>query len=123
MAKVSGSVLVTEVLTYLSSLDHVLAWRNNRGKKIPIQADGGRVYRVTFGLGDGSPDIVCCVGPLGRFVGLECKFGSGRQSTDQKCWQRAFESMGGYYGLTRSVGDAREHIRIARSIGKDASSV
>ena len=63
---------------------------------------GGRF--VTFGI-PGQPDIFAII--RGRFVGIEVKTATGRQSKDQQNWQRNCERAGGLYILARSVDDVR----------------
>ena len=53
----------------------------------------------------GVPDIVACL--RGRFVGLEVKTASGRQSKDQKRAEKDIQWAGGEYYIVRSVDDVR----------------
>lgn len=50
----------------------VLLLRNNVGVARHVADDGTERF-VRFGLGPGSPDLLCIVAPLGRVVGLEVK--------------------------------------------------
>lgn len=59
---------------------------------------------MTFGI-PGQPDIFAII--QGRFVGIEVKTVVGKQSKDQKNWQRNCERAGGLYILARSVDDVR----------------
>lgn len=86
------------ILIYITSLPHTFAFRMNTGKA----RMGGRF--VTFGI-PGQPDIFAII--QGRFVGIEVKTAVGRQSKDQKNWQRNCERAGGLYILARSVEDVR----------------
>ena len=86
------------ILIYVTSLPYTFAFRMNTGKA----RMGGRF--VTFGI-PGQPDIFAII--QGRFVGIEVKTVVGRQSKDQKNWQRNCERAGGLYILARSVEDVR----------------
>lgn len=52
---------------------------------------------------NGFPDIVAVIG--GLFIGLEFKTYRGRQSQDQKNFQKALEEAGGLYFIIRSDKD------------------
>ena len=86
------------ILIYVTSLPDTFAFRMNTGKA----RMGGRF--VTFGI-PGQPDIFAII--RGRFVGIEVKTATGRQSKDQQNWQRNCERAGGLYILARSVDDVR----------------
>lgn len=86
------------ILIAVSSLPDILVWRNNTGStKIP------NGQWIKFGL-VGSPDILGCY--RGRFIGIEVKTPTGKQSDAQRNFQRALEKAGGVYVLARSVDDA-----------------
>jgi hypothetical protein len=59
--------------------------------------------RTRYGLGVGSGDLVVCY--LGRYVEIEVKSATGRQTPEQAARARAVESAGGLYVLARSVTD------------------
>ena len=52
----------------------------------------------------GTADIIGVV--RGRAVALEVKTSVGKQSKDQKAWQRAWEARGGVYAVVRTVEQA-----------------
>lgn len=81
--------------------DLCLVWRNNSGSARAIHAPN-RV--IAFGL-PGSPDILGILRG-GRWLGIEVKAAKGRQSEQQKRFQRAAEALGGVYVLARSVEEA-----------------
>ncbi len=58
----------------------------------------------------GIPDIICAI--EGRFVGIEVKSESGRQSPEQIEWQRRIEKAGGTYVLARSWEDVSAAIAL-----------
>lgn len=74
--------------------------RNNIGSAV---MNGG--MRVSFGVGGaGGADLIGLF--RGRFVAVEIKTPIGRQSAEQKVYQRLVESKGGVYAIVRSVEDA-----------------
>lgn len=95
------------ILIYVTSLPNAFAFRMNTGKA----RMGGRF--VTFGI-PGQPDIFAII--QGRFVGIEVKTATGRQSKDQQNWQRNCERAGGLYILARSVIDVESALREANLI-------
>lgn len=97
--------LLNRVLAAVGALPGVLAWRNNTGA---LRDANGRMVR--FGA-RGSADVFVIA--AGRFVGIECKHGRGRQSEDQQRWQRACEAAGGVYVLAYDVETALAAVRDA----------
>lgn len=77
-------------------------WRNNVG--VGRSLSGDRVIR--FGL-VGSADLMGILRG-GRFIAVEVKTAKGRQSKQQKSFERMVRSMGGIYVLARSVEDVVE---------------
>lgn len=63
---------------------------------------GGRKFRV--GMTPGAADLIGCV--LGRFVGLEVKTSTGRESEDQIRWRNRMLRVGAVVATVRSVSDA-----------------
>ena len=55
-------------------------------------------------LPGGFPDLIVLL-PGGRFMGIECKSETGRQSAIQKLMQQQFEDLGHEYVLARNVDD------------------
>jgi hypothetical protein len=76
---------------------HIFHYRNNSGA---FKREDGHFYR--FGA-VGSPDIVCII--AGQYVGIEVKAPKGRQSDNQKEFQRQLEAAGGKYILAYSIAD------------------
>jgi len=72
------------------------------------QSDSGMIVRVKI-----TPDMV------GQEVGIavqpEFKAGNGRQSNNQKNWQKAVERVGGIYRLIRSVEEMNSLIDDVKS--------
>lgn len=57
---------------------------------------------VRFGA-KGAPDIILV--RQGRFIGIECKVGKGKQSPGQKEFQDNLEDAGGLYWLVYSIDE------------------
>jgi hypothetical protein len=76
---------------------HVFHYRNNSGAFVDSNKHFYRFGAV------GSPDIVCVVN--GQYVGIEVKAPRGRQSENQKEFQRQLEAAGGRYLLVYSLDD------------------
>jgi len=102
--------LVQDILITLSQLSHVRIWANSTGIGRAL-TDDERV--IKFGL-KGSADIIGIIGdeknPLGRFLAIEVKTGTGKQRPEQKAFQKMILSRGGLYILARSVKDALEGV-------------
>jgi hypothetical protein len=94
----SESYIQKNILAYLS-LRNIWAWRSNN------LAVPGRRFIGEPGL----PDIVGML-PGGRFLGIEVKTKTGKQSDDQKAFQARCEKEGGLYILARSLDDVMEVI-------------
>lgn len=92
------SWVVYDVLRLWGHHPRLRLWRQNTGGALLK----GRL--VTFGT-PGCADILGIIAPTGRFLAIECKTTTGKQSEDQKSFQRMVEAMGGLYVLARSVGD------------------
>lgn len=78
----------------------IYAWRNNTGM---VWAGN---HPIRFGL-VGSADIIGLL-PDGRFLGIECKSKTGKQSDVQKRFQENIEQNHGVYVLAYDVTDLEE---------------
>lgn len=85
--------LVNKILLRYGATPYLRIWKNNTGA---VKA-GTRF--VKFGL-KGSGDIlgITCGG---KFIAIEVKTGTGRQSPEQKAFQSMVEKFGGIYILAR----------------------
>ncbi|QHJ84041.1 MAG: hypothetical protein [Caudoviricetes sp.] len=97
----SESDIQSLILIYVTSLPESFAFRMNTG----VSNNDGRFTR--YGI-PGQPDIFMIY--RGRFIGVEVKTKTGRQSEKQKQWQRNCERAGGIYILARSVDDVRDRL-------------
>lgn len=85
----------------LGSADGLVLWRNSCG----FVEHGGR--KIRYGVGSpGGADLIGCY--RGRFLAVEIKTPTGRQSPEQRTFQGCVELNGGEYVVLRSVKDARE---------------
>jgi hypothetical protein len=87
-----------EILKAWGAHPAVRLWRQNTG----VAKMGDRSVR--FGL-PGCADILGLIGPSGRFLAIEVKSPTGRQSEEQKRFERVIKQWGGVYVLARSVAD------------------
>lgn len=94
-----------------------MAWRNQSGC-FRAMDNPNRIIQV----GQlGSPDVLSVVAvtitpemvgkTIGVAVGIEVKTDKGKQSEQQKKWQRAFEKKGGIYLLARTQEQAQESVQ------------
>lgn len=79
-------------------LKRIFHYRNNTG----AFKDAGTGAWYKFGA-VGSPDII--VVKDGKFIGIECKSTTGKQSDNQKEFQLALELAGGRYVLAHSLDE------------------
>ena len=94
--KVSEKETQKLIIEYLKATRQFF-WRNNSGAMMGSYKGKSRLMR----FGDvGSPDIF--VVRNGQIIGIEVKSSIGKQSDNQKEWQKRFEKAGGIYILTNS---------------------
>jgi len=86
----------------LLSYRNVFHWRNNT---TPIYDPSRKCFRKMNSM-KGIPDIICIIN--GRFLGIEVKTLTGKQSPDQKEFEKVCLKNGGVYCLARSVEDVQE---------------
>ena len=91
-------------------------WRSNN-IPVPIKDRFGKVWGFRPVYRKGLPDIFFLMHwyedghkPITKLYGVEIKSVEGRQSLDQKTFQKEFEESGGYYILVRSLDDLRKEI-------------
>lgn len=101
------STVLAECLEWLAQR-RVFAWRNNTGA---FAVD--RRY-IRYGH-PGSSDILGVY--RGRFLAIEVKSPTGKQSPDQKIFQRMVEKNGGIYLLVRSVDELADAMHPLMSQG------
>jgi len=97
----------------LGSRDDVRLWRANTGSGW-VRVGAGAYRPQTFGV-PGQPDLMGCltVSGLGVWLGVEVKFGRGRQSDTQIAFARVMGLCGAVYILTRDPDDAERQLNSA----------
>ena len=91
-----------------------LRWRGIlafRCQPAPVPIRNGRSivgFRKADQFNIGMPDIVCVI--EGRFIGIEVKSETGRQSAEQIEWQAKIKKAGGTYVLAHSWEDVEKAI-------------
>lgn len=87
----------------------VFCWRNNnQPTHDPKMNSGYGGYRAQSAYAaPGAPDIMCILDG-GVFAGFEVKTKTGRQSADQKLFEKRCDSRGALYHVVRSVADVKE---------------
>lgn len=100
----SANALVTGCLTLLE-LNGVFCWRTNNAPS-PVTRGGQVVAFRKVGM-KGVADILGVL-PGGRLIAVECKYGSGRLSPEQKLFRDRVTKQGGLFVEARSVADVAE---------------
>ncbi len=100
--------LMTRIVTAVAA-SGVIVMRNNVG--VAKMAGGF----VRYGLGPGSPDLICIVPPFGKFLGLEVKRPKrGRVEAHQERWHAMARRYGAVCGVVDSVEAALALVEEAR---------
>ena len=97
MSKHENSV-TKQIIEYLT-LRGFFVWRNNSGMR----------NKIRFGI-KGSPDIIG-ITPKGRFIGVEVKSPTGKQSEDQKAFERQINDRHGVYILCVTLEEMIEKLK------------
>lgn len=69
-----------------------------------LKTFGNRKHNSPLSL-NGSPDLYIIHG--GRYFGVEVKIGNGRQSDEQKEFEKCLRAAGANYFMCRSLDDAK----------------
>lgn len=113
-------LIQNEILLALGSRPDVRIWRQNSG--VFLSADATRHIRgAPAGTADlgGVLRIDTPSGPLGVALQVEVKSATGRQTREQRAFQRMIESMGGVYIVARSGPDAVRQVEFwAAKLGR-----
>ena len=92
----------------------ILIYLRARGCLVAV-TDASAAYKAGAYFGDalpaGWPDITGLL-PDGRFIGVECKSPTGRQSPVQKHIEQEIRKRNGLYVLARSVDDVERALAI-----------
>jgi hypothetical protein len=94
------------ILDYLKLKGYRCCWRQNNTAISYVDAHGARRFRAMPAYARrGLPDILLVHPKDGRLYGIEVKTNAGRQSEDQKAFERDMTAANGVYILARSVDD------------------
>lgn len=123
----SEKAILNDALVDLAALPETMVWRNNTGTAWQgerVNAPVGSMVKVaprmvilrdarpvTFGL-PGSGDILGT--HRGLALAVEIKKRTGRQSQQQRNFERAWTAAGGVYVLARSAGEAVRAVKHAK---------
>ena len=99
------SQILAAILREFGSRTDMRLWRQNTGAAKDPRT--GQVIR--FGI-KGQADLSGIL-QGGRRIEIECKTATGRQTKEQKAWQRMIEKMGGLYVLARGVEDVERALQ------------
>lgn len=80
-----------------------------------FRVNNGAVYdpsRKCFRRMSGTPGVADIIGIYGgNFLAVECKTAKGRQSDDQKAFEKAVKNKGGVYILARNLDDLADGLK------------
>ncbi len=102
MKKITESVLQRAVLDYLAYLSNSIPLYFFRSAAGQVKTEQGRMFKTGK---PGCPDISVIL--RGRYIGLEIKTTTGRQSTFQKQAEKEIIAAGGEYHIIRCIDDLR----------------
>lgn len=93
------------ICQYLFDLKHYFGWRQNTAPTVQKSAEGWQFRRMAAHTMKGTPDIILIKD--GIFIGLEVKRPGGKQSDDQKEFEKNCLKAGGKYHIVTSLEDVR----------------
>jgi hypothetical protein len=102
--KETESNIVSSICDYLA-LKQYFFWRQNTAPAVQKRASGWAFRKMPKHSKKGVPDIIIIKQPTGQFVGLEVKREEGKQSPDQKDFERESKAAGAQYHVVRSIDD------------------
>ncbi len=102
MKKITEAILQRAVLDYLTYLSNGRALYFFRSAAGMVRTDQGRMFKTGK---PGCPDISVVF--AGKYIGLEIKTATGRQSALQKQAQADILAAGGEYHLIRDMEDVK----------------
>jgi len=102
------SQILNSICEYLA-LRHHFFFRTNNTPIFQSNGQGGGFFRAMSKWSlKGVPDIIVIGKECGTFIGLECKRKSGKQSPEQKEFQKRCEEVAAEYYVVRSIEDCQE---------------
>lgn len=104
----------------INELPYALAMRNGiaSGMFAPMKGSNllaPRYINAGLDAGEGSTDMVCIVGPNGRFAALEAKRPGEKPKPHQELWMARVRLYGGFAGWFTSDDEAMACIERARN--------
>lgn len=103
-----------DILLAIGALPGVLVLRNSVGHAIHTD-EKGITRRVGYGLGVGSPDLVCIVAPHGRVLGLEIKVPGEKPTALQVECHRQWRAFGAVVVVVTSAAEALAAVKEMQS--------
>ena len=101
--KESEGKIQLDILKYLRK-ENVMCWRQGNHALYDTKTN---TYRENPYAMRGVPDIICIL-EEGTFCGIEVKTKTGRQSADQKFFEKRCDSRGALYHVVRSLEDVKK---------------
>lgn len=106
----SETKMVIAAIEELNRLPDVLAFRNNTGQ---ARIHG---FRVRFGLGNGSADVIAVLAPWGHLIGLEGKKPGEGADEAQLEWAQDLIAVGGTYRVFHTIPEALGAVQEIRAV-------
>lgn len=111
----SEARLLKEILADIGAEPGLLILRNHVGAAERFDERSNATHYETFGLGEGTPDLVGILAPSGRWFCLEIKTATGRVSPEQAKCHPLWRRFGAFVAVVRSIDEARVALARARS--------
>lgn len=103
--KITEAMIQRAIMDYLDIVAKQKPIYHFRAGAGAMKTEQGRYFKTGRA---GLPDVVVLLG--GRWIGLEVKTATGRQSTAQKNAENYIKDAGGEYYIVRSVSDVKSII-------------
>ena len=94
-----------DIIRHLSARADLRLFRQQVAVAVPVSqcCPQCRRYAIRFGV-PGMADLIGIQAP-GRYIAIECKSPTGKQSPEQVTFQRVIQSLGGVYLIARGIND------------------
>jgi hypothetical protein len=112
------SAVQADIEAEIGAEPDLLLMRNTVGMVRYFDERTGEARYVTYGLGEGSPDLVAILAPWGRVLGFEVKADDGRVSGAQMKCHDIWHRFGALIFVVRSRSEARNAVNEARRISR-----
>lgn len=111
----SESAIQRDVELAIGSEPDVVVMRNTVGRAVHTSQATGATYTLTYGLGTGSPDLVCILAPLGRWFCLELKRPGEQPTEAQRNVHAIWRRFGAFVAVVTSAEEAKAALTRARN--------